>query len=64
MKQQKLDNEKSKFNWGIPLNDLPFMTMQEFQSRSAEGSSLILIDNIIYDVAKFSNEHPGGKKKS
>jgi len=62
MKQQKLDSEKSKFNWGVPLQKLPFMTMQEFNSRSAEGSSLILIDNLIYDVAKFSDEHPGGKK--
>jgi stearoyl-CoA desaturase (delta-9 desaturase) len=36
--------------------------MQQYQSRVAEGASLILIDDIVHDVTEFIDQHPGGRK--
>lgn len=62
MLQKKIDQEKSKFNWGRSIDELPEMSMQQYQSRVAEGASLILIDDIVHDVTEFIDQHPGGRK--
>jgi len=61
MKQKRIDEEKMKLNWGLSPDKLPLMTIQQFESRVAEGACLILLEEYILDVTKFKNEHPGGK---
>ncbi|RIB22526.1 omega9 fatty acid desaturase [Gigaspora rosea] len=60
MKQKKLDEEKLKLNWGVPLDQLPIFTFDEFLE-NAITNNLICIEGAIYDVSKFMDEHPGGK---
>jgi stearoyl-CoA desaturase (delta-9 desaturase) len=33
MQQKKLDQQKAKWDWGTPIEKLPFMTLQQFKSR-------------------------------
>jgi len=61
MMQKELDKLKSQWNWGKPVDKLPSMTMQQYKSRVAEGSCLILIEGAVHDVANFLEKHPGGK---
>jgi cytochrome b involved in lipid metabolism len=37
------------------------MTRQEFDDRIADGDSLVILDDMVLDVEKFRNDHPGGK---
>ncbi|PLN84687.1 acyl-CoA desaturase [Aspergillus taichungensis] len=67
--QKKLDIQRAKLDWGTPLSQLPVMTWDEFQAEAAAGDSdrgrdrraLVAIAGVVYDVASFINEHPGGK---
>ncbi|CAG8669311.1 24004_t:CDS:2 [Racocetra persica] len=60
MKQKKLDREKSKLDWGVPLDKLPIYTFEQFVD-NAEENSWICIEGIIHDVSEFIEEHPGGR---
>ncbi|CAG8500050.1 14640_t:CDS:2 [Racocetra fulgida] len=55
MKQKKLDEEKKKLNWGVPLDQLPIYTFDEF------SNNWICIEGVIHDVSSFMDEHPGGR---
>lgn len=59
--QKKLDIRRSKLDWGTPISQLPAMTWDEFQTESASGRALVAIAGVVYDVAEFIQEHPGGK---
>jgi len=61
MLQQELDRLAAQWNWGKQVQELPTMTMQQFKSRVAEGSSLVIVDGIVHDVTNFADKHPGGK---
>lgn len=39
-------------------NDLAIMTWQEIR----DNKKWIVIDDVVYDVAKFSQRHPGGEE--
>ncbi|KAG9571806.1 hypothetical protein KCV01_g19359, partial [Aureobasidium melanogenum] len=61
--QQSLRNltcEGKNVKWGIPIDELPSMTREEFEEKSRAGHQLILIKGVVYDVANFVHEHPGG----
>lgn len=60
-KQKKLDSERSKLNWGTPLNELPVWTKDEFFQNSKSQKGLVIISGIVHDVADFITEHPGGQ---
>ncbi|CAJ0827257.1 5696_t:CDS:2 [Entrophospora sp. SA101] len=60
MKQKKLDDAKKLLYWGVPLNQLPVYTFDEFKEH-AQNNNWILIEGIIYDVTNFIEEHPGGR---
>ncbi|KAI8621479.1 hypothetical protein BC830DRAFT_207995 [Chytriomyces sp. MP71] len=42
------------------LNNLPFFRWEDVNQRVSLGAKWIVIDNIIYDVHKYLNFHPGG----
>ncbi|KAL1921875.1 uncharacterized protein VTP21DRAFT_10517 [Calcarisporiella thermophila] len=63
MKQKKLDRQKSKVDWGVPIRDLPVISFEEFQRLcKQEKRSLILIEGVVHDVSEFIDEHPGGRQ--
>lgn len=51
----------------LKKTDTPFeapsnsITREEFEERVAEGEKLVILDNLILEVADFMGEHPGGK---
>ncbi|KAI9144089.1 hypothetical protein BKA69DRAFT_1058185 [Paraphysoderma sedebokerense] len=61
MKQKKLDVERQQLDWGIPIEQLPIWRELDFKAKLQQKSSLIIIDDIVYDVGNFVDEHPGGK---
>eukprot|EP01094_Clydonella_sp_ATCC50884_P018327 TRINITY_DN3376_c0_g1_i1.p1 TRINITY_DN3376_c0_g1~~TRINITY_DN3376_c0_g1_i1.p1 ORF type:complete len:706 (+),score=272.03 TRINITY_DN3376_c0_g1_i1:38-2119(+) len=77
MKQKHLDAEKSKFDWGLPIEELPVVTWEELMARKevvadeepeldgykvrADTPNFMVIDGLVHDVTAFVNEHPGGR---
>lgn len=63
--QKKLDQKRSKLDWGIPLDQLPIIEWDDFVAQSkgegAEKRALVTIAGIVHDVTDFIKEHPGGK---
>jgi len=62
MKQKKLDEVKSKLDFGPDTATLPIENWSSIQKRVSCGAKLVVIDGLVHDVDKFSKEHPGGIK--
>lgn len=58
--QKKLNQLKTKLQWGQDVSDLPVWDREEFNKRAKE-EGLILISGIIHNAKKFIKEHPGGQ---
>lgn len=37
------------------------MTVEEFKAKIQNGQNLLLLDDLVLDVGKFKDNHPGGK---
>ena len=37
------------------------MTIDEFSSSVQKGMDFVILDDMVLDVSKFKNSHPGGK---
>lgn len=61
MSQKRLENKLAQLNWGQPIEDLPLFTMDDVKRRCLEGSSLVVINDLVHDVACFIPSHPGGE---
>ncbi|KLU81813.1 acyl-CoA desaturase [Magnaporthiopsis poae ATCC 64411] len=59
--QKKLDQKRSKLDWGIPLEQLPVVDWDDFVEQSRNGKGLIAVAGVIHDVTDFIKDHPGGK---
>lgn len=59
--QKKVDKKRVKLDWGIPLEQLPVVSWDDFLVATQNGKSLTVIAGVIHDVTGFVNEHPGGK---
>lgn len=57
---QQLENERKKLSWGIPMHELPIISLEKYSEYVNDGRSLILIDGIAHDIRSFMNKHPGG----
>lgn len=60
MLQKKLDQRKSKYDWGPTISELPTMTERTFDQHVEGGATLLIIDNVVHDVTKFVDKHPAG----
>ncbi|KAL4948384.1 hypothetical protein BDW69DRAFT_94099 [Aspergillus filifer] len=58
--QKKVDAQRAKLDWGVPLDQLPVLSWDEFTAESKERA-LIAIGGVVHDVTNFVKEHPGGK---
>ncbi|KAL2258450.1 hypothetical protein VTK26DRAFT_8230 [Humicola hyalothermophila] len=60
--QKKLDQKRATLNWGIPLENLPVISWDDFVHESkTNGKAWVAIAGVIHDVGKFIADHPGGK---
>lgn len=59
--QKKLDQKRSKLDWGVPLDQLPVVDWDDFIAETQNGKALVAIAGVVHDVTKFIAEHPGGK---
>ncbi|KAL9058473.1 MAG: hypothetical protein Q9162_001769 [Coniocarpon cinnabarinum] len=59
--QKKLDQKRSRLDWGVPLESLPVMEWDDYIDQCKNGRCLISISGIVHDVANFIKDHPGGK---
>lgn len=60
--QQKLiDRHRAKLNWGVPMNKLPLITVDEFRKLvKSSDRALVIISGVVHDVTPFVHNHPGG----
>jgi len=59
--QKKLDQKRSKLDWGVPLEQLPVMEWDDYVDQAKNGRGLIAVAGVVHDVTDFINDHPGGK---
>jgi stearoyl-CoA desaturase (delta-9 desaturase) len=62
MAQKKLDARRAALNYGPELSTLPSYSWSDIKQHVSDGASLIIIDNVVYDVTEFKKTHPGGEK--
>ena len=61
MQQKKIDQMRNYIDWGPEIANLPEFTMDQVKERKQKtGEEWMVIGNIIHDVAKWKNDHPGG----
>lgn len=60
--QKKLDQRRARLDWGVPLDQLPVISWDDFvRDARADARALVAIAGVIHDVAGFISDHPGGK---
>jgi stearoyl-CoA desaturase (delta-9 desaturase) len=60
---KRLAKAKKRIDWGPPPASLPVMTRDQVQQAAAAEPprQLMVLDDIVYDIADFAPKHPGGK---
>jgi stearoyl-CoA desaturase (delta-9 desaturase) len=60
--QKKIDQKRSKLDWGVPLEQLPVMEWDDFVEQSSkQGRALVAVGGVVHDISGFIADHPGGK---
>ncbi|KAH8666261.1 hypothetical protein BGZ61DRAFT_365874 [Ilyonectria robusta] len=59
--QKKLDQKRATLDWGIPLEQLPVISWEDFVADSQNGKALVTIAGVIHDIGDFIKDHPGGR---
>ena len=59
--QKKLDQKRSKLDWGVPIEQLPVLEWDDYVEQTKNGRALIAIAGVVHDVTDFISQHPGGK---
>lgn len=59
--QKKLDAKRAQLDWGVPLEQLPVISWDDFVAESKSGKALVAVAGVIHDVTAFIKDHPGGK---
>jgi len=60
LEQRELDALKGRLSFGLPVESLPLMTLEEFKA-TGKARKLFLCDGIVFDVRDFCPSHPGGQ---
>jgi len=61
MEMKKMSQKKAQLKWGPEVCTLPAFTLKQVEEDVAKGASLMVINGIVHDCAKFIGEHPGGE---
>ncbi|KAI4154602.1 MAG: hypothetical protein LQ340_001567 [Diploschistes diacapsis] len=59
--QKKLDQKRSRLDWGVPLEQLPIIEWDDYVEQTSNGRGLIAIAGVVHDVTEFISHHPGGR---
>ncbi|KAI9671074.1 MAG: stearoyl-CoA 9-desaturase [Alyxoria varia] len=59
--QKKLDQTRSKLDWGVPLQSLPVMEWDDYVDQAKNGRAIVAVAGVVHDVTDFVSEHPGGR---
>lgn len=59
--QKKLDQKRSKLDWGVPIEQLPVIEWDDYVEQTTNGRGLVVIAGVVHDVSEFISQHPGGK---
>lgn len=59
--QKKLDQTRSKLDWGVPLDQLPVIEWDDYTEQTKNGRTMVAIAGVVHDVSDFVKEHPGGR---
>ncbi|KAF9317383.1 hypothetical protein BG003_000840 [Podila horticola] len=63
MIEKRAMDRKAQLQWGTPIADLPILSFEEFQDQvKTNGKKWTLLEGVVYDVAEFMTDHPGGEK--
>ncbi|KAG0283264.1 hypothetical protein BGZ96_012365 [Linnemannia gamsii] len=63
MIEKRVMEKKTKLQWGTPIAELPIMSFEDFEHACKnDNKKWILLEGVVYDVADFMAEHPGGEK--
>lgn len=62
VKEEELQKRKKRLDWGPTDDQLPGITLAEFQSIQSQQQQQFIIDNYVVDVTHFKDKHPGGEK--
>lgn len=59
--QRVVDRHRDKLNWGVPINNLPLISAEEFRKLSQSSErSLVIVNGVVHDITPFVHNHPGG----
>lgn len=56
--QKKLDQKRSRLDWGVPLDSLPVLEYDDYLDQCKNGRCLIAVSGIVHDVSNFVKDHP------
>jgi stearoyl-CoA desaturase (delta-9 desaturase) len=59
--QKKLDQKRSRLDWGVPLEQLPVMEWDDYVDQAKNGRALISVAGVVHDISGFIEDHPGGR---
>ena len=59
--QKKLDQKRSRLDWGVPLESLPVMEWDDYVDQAKNGRAMVAVAGVVHDVTDFMPEHPGGR---
>ena len=59
--QKKLDQKRATLDWGIPLEQLPIISWDDYKTEAKNGRALVAVAGVVHDVGDFIKDHPGGK---
>jgi stearoyl-CoA desaturase (delta-9 desaturase) len=59
--QKKLDQNRQKLDWGVPLEQLPVMEWDDYVEQASNGRGLVAVAGVVHDISSFIEDHPGGR---
>jgi len=61
MLQKTVDRLNNGLSWGRDVKSLPIWMMSDVTKALFAGEKVIVIDNVVYDISRFVDIHPGGQ---
>ena len=59
--QKKLDQKRATLDWGVPLDQLPVLSWDDYVEQARNGRPLVAVAGVVHDVSGFLPDHPGGR---